>query len=502
MTELHLLSYLVQHPDKFRACREYLDGVPLENPLVKWTWDLLRGKFVQYDKFPTLDESKYLVEEASRTANNQQFAKDVSILLEGIYTNEVTGVSGEYLAKILIETEKVKLATSLQNATKLEDLKRFGERIADLEKCLSRERPTWMRPFATEVIKSPFEILHTYWGDPLSLGMPDLDGWLEGGLRRGELVTLIALTGVGKSLLMLWFCWVMAAMGHVVAYFSYDNVMGELLSRLWTSVTGISSRERANYTEEQYALQLRSSLYGVNPSGDLQDRFFIQKWGRNTKTVRDIEYVIDDIENVIQTPIDAVYVDYGDCVKNDNIRKDKRFELDEVFSALGALAEDRNKLVFTATQANRASKYLEVLDIDSAAEAWQKVWHSPIVMALCQNRLEKMQQISRLVIAKARRTYSDYVVPLCMSTEHMRVWRDLAKPIEYRAALEQAEIQAAAAEKQARRKTAQQGGQPLAGLPSADQTLLQTFQMIKTAKQMEANLALPGVGAMPPLVAC
>ena len=110
----------------------------------------------------------------------------------------------------------------------------------------------------------------------------------------------------------------------------------------------------------------------------------------------------------------------------------------------------------TASQANRASKYLEFLDIDSVAESWQKAWHSAVVMGLCQSKLDKMQQKAKLVVPKARRTRADYVVPVLLDPNTMRVLQDPERHIQYRAALEQAAEESNRMERKAMRPSKEQ----------------------------------------------
>jgi hypothetical protein len=451
-SELHLLSYLVQNPGRYRLCRGYLEELAIESPALHVTWNLLQSKFKEYDNFPSLEEAKWLVEQK---APGQ--AQDIQAIMDLVYTTPVGGVSGEYLTELLVNTEKVKLFDRLEKSRSLQDLQELQDRIRILQECLVMDTPKWFSPFAEKLISNPFKTLESHWGTPIPFGLPEMDVWMQGGGRRGELITLIGLTGGGKSILLLWWALWQAMQGYYVVYFSYDNVVGELLSRLWCASSGVLMDQVEATPEAEFAARLIG--FAKQFSG-IERRFIIEKYPRGTRTVRDIESTIDQVEQWLGRTLDAVYVDYGDCVKAQDIKKDVRFQLDSVFSSLGALAEEYNIMLVTATQANRAAKYLEVLDIDSAAEAWQKIWHSAVAMALCQSRLEKMMGKARLVVGKARRTRTDYIVPILLDPNNMRVLQDPTAKIQYRAALEQIEAEAS-------RMDRQKGKAPAAPKPDA-----------------------------------
>lgn len=433
MTELNLLAYLIKNPFKYEACHHHLKDLRLESPPLQTVWSCLEGAFSTYGRFPTVSEAEWLI---SRTVKDSQAVKDLTQLSNCIYNTEVTGVSGELLSELLIQSEKQKLADLLtSDNVRMADLIKVQDRIAELQTVLNQEERTYFSPFELSKIQNPFQTLEAYWGKPIPFGNPEWDSrWLQGGGRLGELITLIGLTGGGKSILLLWWALYQAQQGYFVAYFSFDNVVGELLSRLWCASSGVLMDQMELTPESEFARRLIQ--YSLENFPGIVDRLLVQKWPRGTRTVRDIEMVIDQMEADKGRELDVVYVDYGDCVRAKDSRKDVRFQLDEVFSDLGALAEEYNIMVVTATQANRAAKYLEFLDIDSAAEAWQKAWHSAIVMGLCQSKLEKSQGRAKIVVGKARRVRSDYVVPILMDPNNMRALPDPDHKIEFRAVLE------------------------------------------------------------------
>ena len=292
----------------------------------------MEAAFKAHSRFPTVDEACWLAGWHFPTQ-----AVELGSIVRYLYSTEITEVSGDYLAHTLIETEKKKLWDRIDKTHSLDDLKELQYRIRVIQDCLTISQPTFFSPFSDKHIRTPFQALDTYWGRPIPFGLPEMDLWLQGGGRIGELITIVALTGVGKSLLMLWWALYQAMSGYFVAYFSFDNVVGELLTRQWCAATGVPM-DQLGYDLKglpmipEVDLARKLQWFRDSQYPGIEGRFLMDKHPRGTKTVRDIEHTIDQMEQAMGRHLDVVYVDYGDCVRPTNFKQDTRFQLDEIFS--------------------------------------------------------------------------------------------------------------------------------------------------------------------------
>lgn len=75
---------------------------------------------------------------------------------------------------------------------------------------------------------------------PISTGLHGLDGWLKGGMRRGNLLTIGATPAQGKTSLALTIAANVAKAGGRVLIFSLEMTTAELLTRLIAQVSGVS----------------------------------------------------------------------------------------------------------------------------------------------------------------------------------------------------------------------------------------------------------------------
>lgn len=472
------MSFLVQNPERYKSCRPYLKSFKPSNPILNFAWTVLSGRYEQLQRWPEKAEAEWLLDATCPAAAKDNFRAALQqTVVPALYNNTFTDVSGDMLESLLLSLERERIGGAVAQVKSMADVEKIMGDFGRLKSALEANEPTWIQPFGPSYIRQPLSIIKEFWGDPIPFGMPGLDSWMQGGGRLGELITVIALTGGGKSLLQLWWALSQAMLGYPTLYVSFDNVVGEMLSRMFCAISGVLMDETESIDESQYAAKLEVM---VERFPGLYSCFFFEKWPRGQRDCNDIRRLIDQIEQKKQIKLKVVYTDYGDCIKPIGSHKENRFAMDEVFSGLAAMAEELKHLHITTTQAHKAGRYLDIIDIDNAAEAWQKMWHSSVAMAISQNRLEKKMGLARLLIGKARRVLVDYLVSLLMNPNTMRVMENPNIPIQFRADLDQE--QAAQTEK---------GSKKVKGLPPPAESMIAPVLSPGFSNAVQQRLILP-----------
>lgn len=461
MTELAIIAYLVANPERYKAAQRYLKKFVPHNPIMVYCWDLLQQCWNKHGQFPTALEAEWVFQQYGNGAG-PQFQALIPQLVQNMYQPQYSGVTADMLGDLLIGLERERIQKEFENVKSLEDLASLQTEFDSIREALESGERTWVTPFADEtLLANPLQFIRTMRGNPVPTGMPNFDAWLEGGFWEGELVTLIGLTGAGKSLLMLWWCLAAAMAGFRTFYFSFDNVMGELLSRVLCAVSGIRMDEEV--TEQQYQRKIAIALEQF-PA--LKHNFHIQKWPRGKNTIEDVERVLDQHEQHYGEPVKLGVLDYLNCIKPKGRYSDKRFGLDEVASDAAASAEERSMVWLSPLQSNRAGKGKE-MDVDNAAEAWSMIWHASLAMVLCQDKNELHMNLARLLVGKARRVRKDYFVPVLLDPGTMRVFEDPNRPIAFRAQMEMLESQQNKEKRVKKEKAAERG---VMGVPQIGQS--------------------------------
>jgi len=174
-------------------------------------------------------------------------------------------------------------------------IKKLQERIYNLQlsgKCLIHKR--------TEISKDIVEDLNLYLEKekkPILTGINSIDN-ITGGFQRGELVVLMALTGHGKSIMLLNFAHNAYLAGYNVVYITIEIPERQLRRRLNSLVSQIDYKKFRNktLTVEEWKIYIRNKIkFFLDPSE--YERFDIlwEKYKRNITSINQ-----SDIEKIYQ----------------------------------------------------------------------------------------------------------------------------------------------------------------------------------------------------------
>jgi len=231
----------------------------------------------------------------------------------------------------------------------------------------------------------------------LMTGFANIDTPL-GGIQKGDLVTLAAGTGFGKSSLALIISSTVAKAGGAVLYVSAEMAAMELGHRLIAQQSGIdSSRIKAgNISKEEWTeIELAASKI---------DSWNFELWG-NTASVSEIASKARQLATKWQKPLSLVIVDYLQLMKPTE-GDTKAQQIGNIAWGLKQLAMDLNTPVLMLSQLNREGAREALPSIHSLKESGDIENHSNVVLLL--HRPEKLERdtdgalIYWAKIAKAR----------------------------------------------------------------------------------------------------
>lgn len=228
--------------------------------------------------------------------------------------------------------------------------------------------------------------------EAISTGYPSLDEIFRGGFGKGDLITIIAPSGIGKSWLLNNFGASAVKRGYNILHYTFELTDSGIAMRYDNILTKIpivdlikdpSIVER--YVEENTDL------------GNIQIVFFPMK----SITVSRLKSHIEQVRVNLFNP-DLVLVDYGDLLKPKKHYTDKRNALEEVFEDLKTTAQELQIPIVTATQSNRNSVSKSIIGNDDIAESYNKVFTSDIIMAFSRKLEDKIKDVGLLNVTKNR----------------------------------------------------------------------------------------------------
>lgn len=253
------------------------------------------------------------------------------------------------------------------------------------------------------------------------LSFPGAVGQVVGPCLRGDLVSFIAPVKRGKTWALLYASEIGQIQRRKVAFFTLEMPKAQIIRRGWQSMVGcprtdsmvsipyfapeIESGEtikddtmwRIEYKDEMREgvktddiAEMQKRMGRIYREGDCR---FIPTPARAT-TVKDIETILDNMMYYDNYEADIVVIDYADLLGSTQ-KGDYRHQLDDIWSNLRRVAQERNILIVTATQTNRAGLSGDDITIENVAEDMRKLAHVSKLISLDQTVSERDSQIMR-----------------------------------------------------------------------------------------------------------
>ena len=437
--ECRILRYLLDNPEIFRILGSRIDKLKFSYTPSKYIFPVIKNIWDKYEIAPTREE---LEEKILETCADQPavLKSQIDSFVERIYTIDVTKITGDIIAAKLLQNGKDDFCSRISSMS----MDTFLDKVTELKDELTNlqlisgvsgvERGIY--PFAADVLEDPIQrIRQDYGGCPVPVGIPRLDERNAGGLRPGELALIIGATGFGKSLVMINIALNVIASGGRVMYFALDNVRAEMLERIYTTTSRVGISE--DKISQEWAERIR-----ISQGGD-HNRMYLEDHPPRGITTLDLlrsvqtqksRWRSEDIANGVDPEeaghVDLVIVDYGDMLKCDRAYAQVRFELQQVFKELCALAQEEKTVVLTASQANRDALSQVNITLKNLSEAFSKAWPCSHVWTICQTNQERSNNRFRLAVVKARRKFSQYLLHMIIDYDVMTITEDSSKEPE------------------------------------------------------------------------
>jgi len=227
----------------------------------------------------------------------------------------------------------------------------------------------------------------------LTTGFSRLDIFLNnGGPTRGEVVCVMAPTGVGKSLFLVNAGTASILNGLNVLHVTCEMTKEKTAQRYLGCMTD-------EWIESRFIpeVQQRMKLKLEKKRETYDSQLIIVEYPPNDVTVDVIHMNIDVLRRMYGINVDVVIVDYLELLlSRQNLHDDKEYSVQKrVGTELCRLAKKEKVLVFTAMQTNRGSGDKsqgktgdDVIELNRVSESWGKTMALDYIISINQNRSE------------------------------------------------------------------------------------------------------------------
>jgi replicative DNA helicase len=235
--------------------------------------------------------------------------------------------------------------------------------------------------------------------DPVSTGFERIDEICKGGIGKSELGVVIAPTGAGKSMVLVHLGSEALKQGKTVVHYTLelqDTIVG---NRYDSCISGVPLSDLFHNKQQV--------LYKIK---DIPGQLIIKEYPTKSASTETIKQHIERLKKRNIEP-DMIIVDYADLLRPVRTTAEKRFDLENTYEELRAIAQIYKCPVWTASQTNRSGLNAEVITMEAISEAFNKCFVADFICSLSRTVQDKQANKGRIFIAKNRNGPDGLIFP-------------------------------------------------------------------------------------------
>ena len=376
------LSSLLTHKEFLTNIHDIISDEYFENPAQKWAIKEILKYYDKYHTTPSLDilkvellkvdnevlqlsikeqlklafvssdeDLKYVQEEFTNFCKNQQLKKALMSSVDLLKAGDFDGI------RFLVD-----------NALKAGQDKNLGhEYVKDIE-----ER---YRENSRETIPTPW---------------PKIDQLLQGGLGNGDFGLIFGNPGGGKSWSLVAIGGHAVKLGYNVLHYTLElgeEYVGKRYDAFFTKIP-VNKVDSHRDKIEDILTQLPGQL-------------IIKEYPTGRASVSTIESHIAKSTSMGIKP-DLVLIDYVDLLSSKKTNRERKDEIDDIYTSTKGLARQLNIPIWSVSQVNRAGAQDKVIQGDKAAGSYDKIMITDFCMSLSRKKEDKVNNTGRFHLMKNR----------------------------------------------------------------------------------------------------
>lgn len=245
--------------------------------------------------------------------------------------------------------------------------------------------------------------------DVVSTGWKIIDDMTRGGLGAGELGVVIAPTGAGKTHMLCHLGAAAVKEGKAVVHYSLELDDKTIGRRYDAAITGIPLDSL--FAKKEHVFDKIKEVEGS---------LIIKEYPTKSASPETLRNHLNKLkERGIQPGM--IIVDYGDLLRPNLVRKEKREELETIYEELRAIAKENNCPCYTASQTNRGGLNAEVITMESISEAFSKCFVADFIFTVSRTIDDKRTNTGRIFVAKNRFGMDGVICPIFMDTSSVSI---------------------------------------------------------------------------------
>jgi replicative DNA helicase len=380
--QIKVLSSLLTHKEFLINIHDIISEEYFESPAQKWAIKEILNYYDKYHTTPSLDILKVELQKVDNDVLQISIKEQLKLAyvssdedLEYVQEEFTNFCKNQQLKKALMSSVDLLKAGDfdgirfiVDNALKAGQDKNLGhEYIKDIE---SRYREN-----SRETVPTPW---------------PRINELLQGGLGNGDFGLIFGNPGGGKS-------WSLVALGGHAVKLGY-NVLHYTLE---LGEDYVGKRYDAFFTKipVNKVDNHRDKIEEIIPQ--LPGKLIIKEYPTGKATISTIESHIAKASGMGFKP-DMVIIDYVDLLSSRKKNRERKDEIDDIYTSTKGLARQLDIPVWSVSQVNRAGAQDDIIQGDKAAGSYDKIMITDFCMSLSRKKEDKVNNTGRFHLMKNR----------------------------------------------------------------------------------------------------
>ena len=380
--QVKVLSSLLNHKEFLTNVHDILDESNFTNQAHKWIVSNILSYYSKYHTTPTPEVLKSEYEKVTNDVLKVSIKEQLREAYKQVDTDSEY-IEGEFSA--FCKNQQLKKA--LLNSVDLLQAQDYDSIRAIIDSALKAGAD---KNLGHEYVKD----IEARYRNEQRITVPtpwtEFNELLQGGLGNGDFGLMFGGPGAGKSWALVALAGHAVKMGFNVVYYTLELGEDYVGRRFDAYFTQIPANEITFHKDKVEAVM-----------GKIPGQLIIKGFSPGKASISSIESHIQKCTDLGTKP-DLIVIDYVDLLRSKRVSRERKEEIDDIYTSTKGLARELNIPVWSASQVNRQGAQDEVIEGHKAAGSYDKMMITDFAASISRRAKDKQTGIGRFHIMKNR----------------------------------------------------------------------------------------------------
>ena len=380
--QVKVLSSLLNHKEFLTNVHDILDESHFTNQAHKWIVSNILSYYAKYHTTPTPEVLKSEYEKVTNDVLKVSIKEQLREAYKQVATDSEY-IEGEFSA--FCKNQQLKKA--LLSSVDMLQAQDYDSIRAIIDSALKAGADKNLGHEYVKDIEARYRNEHR-----ITVPTPwtEFNELLQGGLGNGDFGLMFGGPGAGKSWSLVAIAGHAVKMGFNVIYYTLELGEDYVGRRFDAYFTQIPANEITFHKDKVEAIM-----------GKIPGKLIIKGFSPGKASISSVESHIQKCTDLGTKP-DLIVIDYVDLLRSKRVSRERKEEIDDIYTSTKGLARELNIPVWSASQVNRQGAQDEVIEGHKAAGSYDKMMITDFAASISRRAKDKQTGVGKLHIMKNR----------------------------------------------------------------------------------------------------